>query len=163
VTGFDYGLLAILGVSCFLGFKRGLIKELLSLVSFALAGLASIWWGPSVANHPLLQWASNEYLRLGIAYVLLFILVLVSVGLLNMTLSGFLRGAGLTPADRGLGGLYGLIRGLLITLVLVIVLGYTPVPKQAWWTNAMFSSAIVGAMQQIKARVPEPVNEWLPY
>ncbi|WP_322348745.1 hypothetical protein [Orrella marina] len=43
------------------------------------------------------------------------------------------------------------------------MLGYTPVPKQAWWTNAMFSSAIVGAMQQIKARVPEPVNEWLPY
>lgn len=163
MTGFDYGLLVILGVSVSLGFKRGLIRELLSLVSFGLAGIASIWWGPTVANHPLLQWASNEYLRLGIAYVLLFILVLVSVGLLNMTLSGFLKSTGLSPADRGLGATYGLLRGLLITLAIVVVLGYTPVPEESWWRDAMFAGSVEDAVRQIKARVPEPMNEWLPY
>lgn len=163
MTGFDYGLLAILGVSCFLGIRRGLIKELLSLVSYGLAGLASVWWGPVVATNPLLHWVGNDYLRLGIAYVLLFILVLLMVGLLNMGLASMLRGTGLTPADRGLGALYGLLRGLLGVLIIVVVLGYTPVPGEAWWKNAMFAPAAVSAVQQIKARVPEPVAGWLPY
>ena len=163
MTGFDYGLLAILGVSCFLGVRRGLIKELLSLVSYGLAGLASVWWGPVVASNPLLHWVGNEYLKLGIAYVALFILVLLMVGLLNMGLASMLRGTGLTPADRGLGAFYGLLRGLLGVLIIVVVLGYTPVPGEAWWKNAMFAPAAVSAVQQIKARVPEPVAGWLPY
>lgn len=163
MTGFDYGLIAILGVSCFLGVRRGLIKELLSLVSYGLAFLASVWWGPVVEQHPLLQWVSNEYLRLGIAYVLLFVLVLLAVGLVNMSLAAMLRSTGLTPADRGLGLLYGMLRGLMIVLALVVVLGYTPLPDQPWWKNAMFAPALVGAVQQIKSRVPEPMGEWLPY
>lgn len=163
MTGFDYGLLAILGVSCFLGVRRGLIKELLSLVSYGLAGLASVWWGPGVASNPMLLWVGNEYLRLGIAYVALFIMVLLMVGLLNMALTGMLKGTGLTPADRGLGAIYGLMRGVLGVLIVVVVLGYTPVPNEAWWKNAMFAPAVVSAVQQLKVRIPEPVAGWLPY
>lgn len=163
MTGFDYALLLILGVSCVLGLWRGLIKELLSLVSFSLAGLASVWWGPAFAARWLSSWIDNVYLRLGIAYVVLFVAVLLVIGLLNMALTNMLRETGLTPADRGLGAIYGLIRGVLLVLLIVAVLGYTPVPKEQWWKDAMFSSTAVGAVQQIKARVPSPVRDWLPY
>lgn len=163
MTGFDYGLLVILGVSSFLGARRGLIKELLSLVSFALAGLAAVWWGGALSSARWLQWVDNAYLRMGIAYVVLFVLALVVLGLINMGLGSMLKGAGLAGADRGLGLMYGLVRGLLVSLLIVIVLGYTPVIEEPAWKNGMFTGSAVDAVRQIKLRLPESVAQWLPY
>ena len=50
--------------------------------------------------------------------------------------------AGMTLADRGLGGLFGLARGLLIVLALAIVCGMTPVPQQPLWKQALFSPLV---------------------
>jgi len=163
VTGFDFALVGILGASTLLGVIRGLIKELLSLVAFGLAFLAAIWWGPSLAEVSLLHWVRHDYLRLGISYALLFVLTLLAVGLLNMALAAMIRSTGLSPADRGLGGLFGLVRATLLVLVLVIIAGYTPLPQEAWWQNAMFSEQVVAVVVELKNRLPAPVNEWLPY
>ena len=163
MTGFDFALLGILGASTLLGVFRGLIKELLSLVAFGLAFLAAVWWGPSLAGLTILNWVSHEYLRLGISYASLFVLTLLAVGLLNMAMAAMIKSTGLSPADRGLGALFGLVRGVLLILVLVILAGYTPLPNEPWWQQAMFSDQIVGVIQELKARVPSPVDQWLPY
>ena len=75
MTGFDVVLLAILATSALLGLIRGLLKEVLSLVAYALAFLAAIWWGPTV-DAGLAKWISNEFVRLGVAYVAVFFVVL---------------------------------------------------------------------------------------
>jgi membrane protein required for colicin V production len=80
-----------------------------------------------------------------------------------MALAAMIRSTGLSPADRGLGGLFGLVRGTLLVLVLVIIAGYTPLPQEAWWQNAMFSEQVVAVVVELKNRLPAPVNEWLPY
>lgn len=163
MTGFDFALLGILGASTLLGVIRGLIKELLSLVAFGLAFLAAIWWGPSLAGINLLNWVSHEYLKLGISYAALFILTLLAVGLVNMAMAAMIKSTGLSPADRGLGAMFGLMRGILLVLVLVVIAGYTPLPEESWWREAMFSEQVVGVIQQVKARVPAPLDQWLPY
>ena len=163
MTAFDFILLGILGTSMVLGLWRGLIKELLSLVAFGLAFLAAIWWGPGVSDLDLLRWVSHDYLKLGIAYATLFIMTLLAVGLLNMALAAMIKSTGLSPADRGLGALFGLVRGILLLLVLVIIAGYTPLVEEVWWKNAMFSEQVVSVIQQIKQKVPAPMNQWLPY
>jgi membrane protein required for colicin V production len=163
VTGFDLVLLGALGVSTMLGLWRGLIKELLSLVAFGLAFLAAVWWGPALSDVSLLDWVKHDYLRLGIAYSGLFVITLLGVGLINVTLSAMIKSTGLTPADRGLGGLFGLLRGMLLVLVLVVIAGYTPLPQEAWWKQAMFSEQVVGVIKEIKQRVPPPIDGWLPY
>ena len=98
-----------------------------------------------------------------LAYVGVFIVVLLSIGMVNMTLSALIDKTGLTPADHGLGAVFGLARGVLFVLLLVTVAGYTPLPEEPWWKQAMFSKQVVGVVQQIKSRVPEPIREWLPY
>lgn len=163
MTGFDFALLGIVGASTLLGVIRGLIKELLSLVAFGLAFVAAIWWGPSLAGVTLLNWVSHEYLRLGIAYAALFVLTLLSVGLVNMAMAAMIRTTGLSPADRGLGAMFGLLRGVLLVLVLVVIAGYTPLPNEPWFKQAMFSKQVIGVVQQLKAKVPVPLNQWLPY
>lgn len=162
MTGFDFVLLAILAISIVLGLLRGLLKEVLSLVAYASAFLAAIWWGPTVSEW-CAQWITQPFVSMALAYLGVFIAVLLSIGFINMTLSALLSKTGLTPADHGLGAMFGLIRGVLFVLVLVILAGYTPLPEEPWWKNAMFSKQVVGAVQQIKLRLPPPVNDWLPY
>jgi len=162
VTGFDFVALAILAVSGVLGLVRGLLKELLSLVAYLLAFVAAIWWGPTV--HGWLQpYIETALLRMGVSYAAVFIVVLLGVGLVNMTLSALIRTTGLGPADHGLGGLFGLARGLLIILILVALAGYTPLPQEPWWRDAMFSPSAVGAVKHIKTWLPPSLAEWLPY
>lgn len=163
MTGFDFALLGILGASTLLGVFRGLIKELLSLVAFGLAFLAAIWWGPELASLTILNWVSHEYLKLGISYAALFAGTLLAVGLINMAMAAMIKSTGLSPADRGLGAMFGLVRGALLVLVIATLAGYTPLPQETWWKDAMFSEQVVGIIQEIKARVPSPIDQWLPY
>lgn len=162
MTGFDFVLLAILAISVVLGLLRGLLKEVLSLVAYASAFLAAVWWGPTVSEW-LAQWITQPFVSMALAYLGVFIGVLLSIGMMNMTLAALLSKTGLTPADHGLGAMFGLLRGVLFVLVLVTLAGYTPLPEEPWWKNAMFSKQVVGAVQQIKLRLPPPVNDWLPY
>lgn len=162
MTGFDFVLLAILAISVVLGLLRGLLKEVLSLVAYASAFLAAIWWGPVVTEF-FSQWITQPFVSLALAYLSVFIAVLLSIGFINMTLAALLSKTGLTPADHGLGGMFGLLRGVLFVLVLVTLAGYTPLPEEPWWKNAMFSKQVVSVIQQIKLKLPPPVNDWLPY
>ena len=161
MTGFDFVLLGVLGVSAVLGLIRGLLKEVLSLAAYAFAFVAAIWWGPRVSDW-LTSWITQSCLRT-VAYVGVFIAVLFSIGMINMALSALIDKTGLTPADHGLGAVFGLARGILFVLILVTLAGFTPLPDEPWWKNAMFSKQVVGVVQQIKSRVPEPLRAWLPY
>jgi membrane protein required for colicin V production len=162
VTGFDFVVLAILACSTCLGLVRGLLKELLSLMAYLLAFVASIWWGPVVYGW-LAPYIETPLVRMGTSYAGVFIVVLLGVGLVNMTLGALIRATGLGSADHGLGGLFGLARGLIIVLALVAVGGYTPLPKEPWWRDAMFSHAAEGAVKQIKLWLPPSLATWLPY
>jgi len=162
VTGFDFILIGILVVSGVLGLIRGLLKEVLSLVAFGLAFVAAIWWGPTVYGW-LTSWIETPMLRMGLSYAAVFLIVLLGVGLVNMTLAALIRTTGLSPADHGLGGLFGLARGVLIILVLVALAGYTPMPQEPWWREAMFSQTAIDAIKHIKTWLPPALAAWLPY
>jgi membrane protein required for colicin V production len=162
VTSFDYLVLAVLGVSAFLGLLRGLIKEVLSLIAYVVAFLSAIWWGPLVSGW-IAGWIENPLLRTAAAYGAVFIIVLLLVGLLNLLLATLIEKTGLTPADHGLGALFGLLRGMLVVLVLVALAGYTELPKESWWSEARLSGTAVKGVQQIKQLLPPSLSSWLPY
>jgi len=162
VTSFDYLVLAILCVSALLGLLRGLIKEVLSLIAYVVAFLAAIWWGPIVSVW-LAAWIDNGLLRTAAAYGAVFIVVLLLVGLVNVTLGSLVKRTGLTPADHGLGAVFGLMRGALFVVVLVSLAGYTELPREAWWQEARLSGPVVQGIQHIKLLLPPSLAAWLPY
>lgn len=162
MTSFDYLVLAILLVSALLGLMRGLVKEILSLCAYLAAFLGAIWWGPRVSNW-LVMYIENPLLRTGVSYLVVFLVVLLLVGLLNMTLATLIEKTGLTPADHGLGAMFGFMRGALLVLVLVTLAGYTELPSEPWWTEARLSGAAVQAVQHLKQWLPPSVASWLPY
>lgn len=162
MTGFDYIVLAILGASALLGMIRGLIKEVLSLLAYGIAVVASVWWGGSVSM-ALTDYISNGFLRAAAGYGGVFIVVLLLVGLLNVSLAGLIQHTGLTPADHGLGAVFGLARGALVVYVLVGLAGYTELPQEPWWRDARLSGAVVTGVQNSKAILPPTLSSWVPY
>lgn len=162
MTSFDYIVLAILGISAFLGLLRGLVKEILSLIAYAAAFIAAIWWGPKVSSW-LVSFIDNGLLRTAAAYAAVFIVALLLVGLVNVTLGTLIEKTGLTPADHGLGALFGFLRGMLIVLALVALAGYTQLPTEPWWRDAQLSHAAVRGVQRIKLMLPPSLATWLPY
>ena len=80
-----------------------------------------------------------------------------------MLLASLIEQTGLTPADHGLGGLFGLARGVLLVLILVILAGHTDLPKEPWWEQAKLAEPAIRAVQSIKAMLPPSLAEWLPY
>ncbi|CAM3742698.1 membrane protein required for colicin V production [Kerstersia gyiorum] len=161
MTAYDIVVLVVLGASCLLGLIRGLLKEVLSLVAFAAATLAAIWWGPLMYEW-LAPYIEAPMLRMGLGYLIVFIAALLLVGLLNMTLAALVRTTGLTPADHGLGGLFGLLRGLVLVLAGTAIAGYTPMPEQPWWKDAMFSGTAQNAVAEITAWLGVHGPDWLP-
>ncbi|TAM82425.1 MAG: CvpA family protein [Candidimonas sp.] len=162
MTGFDYIVLGILGISAFLGLLRGLVKEILSLIAYVAAFAASIWWGPKVSSW-LTSLIDNGLLRTAAAYAAVFIVALLLVGLLNVTLGALIDKTGLTPADHGLGALFGFMRGMLIVLALVALAGYTELPREAWWRDAQLSHVAVQGVQRVKSLLPPSLAALLPY
>lgn len=162
MTSFDYIVLAIVGASALLGLLRGFVKELLSLVAYAAAFVAAIWWGPRVSTW-LNVFIENDLLRTAAAYAAVFIVILLLVGLLNITLGTLIDKTGLTPADHGMGAIFGFLRGMLIVLVLVALAGYTELPQEPWWRDARLSGAAEQGIQQIKQLLPPSLASWLPY
>lgn len=162
MTEFDYVVLAILGGSALLGMIRGFLKEFFSLIAYLVAGYVATLWG-----HTAIPWFQslfdNPYISTGLAYAVLFIAVLLLVGLINLILSSMISYTGLGPADSGLGLIFGLIRGVIIILIVVTLLGYTDFPQQAWWTQAKFSHIAVDGVVYLKGFIPEDIANYLPY
>lgn len=162
MSSFDYVILVVIAASGLLGFVRGLIKELMSLVAFIAAFFAALWWGPEAATW-LISLIDNSLLRSAVAYAAVFILSLLAVGLLNMFLSALIEHTGLSPADHGLGMVFGLARGSLIVVVLVIIAGYTQLPAEPWWRESHLAQKTIDVVMGIKSYLPVDVASWLPY
>ncbi len=154
MTIFDYLVLFILISSIVISMFRGLIKEVLSLLSWIVAFVIANAYGAQLA--PLLpSMVPGEALRLIVAFIALFIGVRLLMGLLMMAVDALIKASGLSLADRGLGGLFGLARGIVIVLASVIVAGMTELPKQDFWKHALFSPMAETGARTVKPFLPE--------
>lgn len=152
MTGFDYVVLAILLSSLIIGTLRGLVKEILSLISWVVAFVVANAYGAALA--PMLTVIPGETVRLMVAFVALFLGSRILMGLVMMAVDLMLKATGLSPANRLLGALFGLARGGVIVLAAVIVCGMTALPKQAFWTGAVTSPMAEDGARLVKTLLP---------
>jgi membrane protein required for colicin V production len=153
VTIFDYLVLFVLVSSVIISMLRGLVKEVLSLVGWVVAFVVANAYGAALARL-LPAVVPGEVVRLLLSFVLLFLGVRILMGLLTMAVEALVSASGMSLADRGLGGLFGLARGLVIVLAAVILCGMTSIPQQAFWKNAMLSPLAETGARTIKPYLP---------
>jgi len=153
VTIFDYLVLFVLIASVVISTLRGMVKEILSLLGWIVAFVVANAYSAQLA--PLLpEVIPGATARLIVAFIALFLGVRILMGLLSMAIGALVEATGLSLADRGLGGLFGLARGIVIVLAGVILCGMTDIPKQAFWQQALLSPMAETGARTVKPFLP---------
>ncbi|MDE2430414.1 MAG: CvpA family protein, partial [Burkholderiales bacterium] len=88
----------------------------------------------------------------------LFIGVRIVMALIMLAVDALIKASGLSLADRGLGGIFGLARGCILVLAAVLVCGMTAIPQQAFWKQALLSPVAEAAAQTIIPFLPESIS-----
>jgi membrane protein required for colicin V production len=86
--------------------------------------------------------------------VLVLVVVLIVGALTGALLRGAVRAIGLGFLDRLLGGVFGLLRGMLVVLVFVLLAGITTLPQRDWWQNSLFGPALGVAALSLRPYLP---------
>jgi len=156
----DMGIIVLIVLSAMIGLMRGFVKEALSLATWVAAfGFAMFYVKPLAAQLPFA--VQSEVVRLGIAFAVIFFGVLVIGTIVNHLLSSAVFSIGLGGVDHVLGGLFGVLRGGLIITLLVMLMGLTASPKQAWWQNSMLMPWFDDAATKLKSVIPPDLSNYL--
>ena len=162
MTLFDYAVLLIIGVSILLSIMRGFMREVMALLAWVVAFWVANLFTDQVAPQLPAAIPSPE-LRYLAAFALLFLATLLVMMLLAIAMSQFMKMIGVGPWDRTLGAVFGLARGLIIVLVLVLMAGLTSLPKQPIWKNAMLSAPLEALVKTIQPWLPVELSKRLNY
>ena len=158
---FDYGVLSVFGLSLLLGVLRGLMREMISLAGWVGAFvLATAFSGIVSAQLPH---SLGPLLSGVLAFLLIFVGVLVASGLVGLVVSLLVRAAGMGFLDRLLGSVFGLARGLVIVLLAVLLAGLTPLPGEPFWRQAVLSGPFETVVLALRPYLPEGVAQRLKY
>jgi membrane protein required for colicin V production len=153
MTWLDYAALVILLASVVWGIWRGLVREVISIASWVLAFLgANLFAGP--LGDALPKALPTPEIRVAVAFVVVFIAILAVCALVSRMLSRLVHVAGLGELDRTLGGVFGVVRALLILLAFALVAGLTALPRQPVWRNSISGPLLAQAVLAIKPWVP---------
>lgn len=153
MTVFDYLVLFVLLCSVIISTMRGLMREVLSLLGWAASFIVANAYGDSLATL-LPEMIPGQTVRLIVAFLTLFIGARLLMMLLTKAIDAIIKASGLTVMDRGLGGLFGLGRGMIIILAAVLLCGMTAIPQQAFWKDALLSPLAETAARTIKPFLP---------
>lgn len=159
MTLFDYLVLFIFITSIIVSMMRGLLKEILSLAGWVVAFLVAIAYGEQFAE--LIPFEEPSF-RLITAFISLFIGTRLLMGLLTMAIDSIVNASGLKMMDRGLGIVFGITRGGIIVLALMLIGGMTNLPQQPFWQHAlsrpMMEEVASSVVPSIKSYLPESVS-----
>jgi membrane protein required for colicin V production len=127
----DIVILIITLLSSIFGLWRGLIKEVLSLLTWIAALLVSRVYSEPLAGL-MTGMIENDGIRYVSAFAILFVIVMMLGTFLNFLMSKLLNFTGLKLADRLLGAVFGVARGVIIVLVILFVTSVFVSETELW-------------------------------
>ncbi|MCW8926004.1 MAG: CvpA family protein [Xanthomonadales bacterium] len=156
----DYVVFGIIIISILVGALRGFIKEAFSLVVWAAAFLVAFLYSGVLAQQ-LESHIELPSARTSLAFIGLFLLVLLVGGLVTFLVGKLVEKTGLSGTDRLLGGVFGGVRGLAIVLAIILVAGLTPVTQDPWWKQSKTIQSLLPLAEWTAQFLPDYIQEHL--
>ena len=141
MTWFDYAVIVIVIWSVILGWWRGFVYEVLSLLGWVIAYVVARWQAANLATL-MPAGLGVDAIKVTVAFVLLFVATLIVSGIVVWMLSKLIKSIGLGWLDGLFGSLFGMLRGTLLVLMLVLLAGLTDLPKKPFWREAKLSKPL---------------------
>lgn len=162
----DAAILIVTGISCLFGLWRGLIKEVLSLLTWIAALIVARVYSGNLAELfvNLIDSGSVRYVT---AFSILFVVVMMLGTLMNHFMAKLISFTGLKFADRLLGGVFGVARGAVIVLVILFITGVFVSETEQWQQSRLIPYGMAAIEQSrifigdlgtfAPAQIPTPV------
>jgi membrane protein required for colicin V production len=115
----DAVLLIILGVSVLTSFRKGLSREVIGLVAVVVALIFGIWFY-GTAGSLVVPYVSSQSVANLIGFFLVFFGVVLLGSIVSHVVGRFLRVTGLSIVDHIMGAGFGLVRGTLVSVALLM-------------------------------------------
>jgi len=151
----DIAIAVIVVISGLISAVRGFVRETMSLIIWIAAFVVAMTFS-SVVSSLLTNLIELASMRQLVAWGGLFIGTLLLGGLISFLLGKLIDSTGLGGTDKTLGLVFGVFRGLLIVLALVIMLPKViPVEQDPWWME----SALIPIFQSFENWGNQAVTE----
>jgi len=154
MTATDLVLLAVIGLSMLFGLMRGFIGVLASLLAWLLAGWASFHFGARIALLLAGGHGSPSSGQLFAGYGLSFLCVLLVVGIVGWLVRKLVHAVGLSGVDRVLGLALGAVRGGFVACLLVLLMGFTAMPREPGWRDSQVVPVLLPGAQLLRGLLP---------
>jgi membrane protein required for colicin V production len=156
----DLIVLLVLALTVVRGLMRGMVETLFSLLAWILAFMLGKWGALMVA--PLLPVGlENPAIRYFAGFAVVFLVVLIGVLLLGHALASLVRAVGLGTADKVLGGVLGLAKGLVILTGFTLAAGLTSLPRTDFWKQALSSGSLRAMALGVLPLLPADVAKYV--
>lgn len=157
----DWVFIAVLIVSLIVGAWRGLVFEVLSLVSWIAAFALAQLFAADVALW-LPMSGATETARYAAGFVVVFVVAIFAGGLVAFLAGKMVAAIGLRPADRLLGAAFGVVRGAVLLLAVTLVVGMSPFQSAVWWQQASGPKVGNGVLRGLQPLMPQEFKKYVP-
>lgn len=144
LTWFDLAAFAVLAISGVMGFARGLIREVFSIIAFVGGAIAGVFFADSL--RPIVENFTDLSGPLAsvAAGLLVFLAVFIAITILTSVIAKTAHeSTEIGSFDRAAGLAYGVLRGVLIVSLFVLLLRQAPADPRSPAQGSM--AAITGA------------------
>ena len=152
----DIALLAVFGLSVLVGLWRGFVFEIVSLLGWLVAFVMANSAGPFLAD--FVPVASSPEVKLWIAYLIVFVVILLTCTLLARMLRALVAATPLSFVDHLLGGVFGVARGALICVVIGTLVMLSPYATSTTWKTSHGALWLGMALEGLKPVLPQSLN-----
>ncbi len=154
MTSFDYAVIAVIGLSSLVGWWRGFMYELFSLIGWLAAYIVARTFSAQMLPY-VPEAMGADSIRSAAAFATLFIVTLIVGALFAWFLARLAKFAGLAGMDGKFGAIFGMLRGVLVVIALVWLGGLTDLPQKPFWRDAWSSKPLQETALCAKDYLPE--------
>jgi membrane protein required for colicin V production len=156
ITLLDIVLIAVMLVSGFLAMVRGFMREVLSIIAWILAAVATLYSYSRLLPYAR-QYFNNDIVATVAVVAGVFLLTLIVVSILTVRISDMVLDSRVGALDRTLGFLFGLARGLVIVVIAFLFFTWlVPDRSQPEWVKSAKSRVVLaGTGQWLMSMLPE--------
>jgi membrane protein required for colicin V production len=161
MTGFDLLLVAVIIASTLLALLHGIIKEIFSLAAWIVGLGAAILLAGRVGSWFPAEMLGSPHLRYVVAFLLILVAMLALGALLGTLLKSGAKAIGLGLLDRLLGGVFGVLRGVLMAMVAVLVFASTAMAKEPWFAGSSLVPQLLRGAALVRQSLPPAWADYL--
>jgi membrane protein required for colicin V production len=162
VTGLDFILIVVMLLSALLAMMRGFTREVLSIVAWGLAAVATVYAYTEFRDFAREQLQPNWLADLALVAGTFF-LVLILVSFATVRVSDVILDSRVGALDRTLGFVFGLGRGLLLVVIAYMFVNWLVPPDRQpeWVAEARSKPLLQDTGDYIVGLLPEDPEEML--